>query len=377
MPYFDYNATAPLWPEAQEAWIAASEKYWANPSALYRLATEASRQLELARGWMAERLACSPEQLIFTSGATENVHTAFYSLAQVLDKKSASVALSALEHPCVKAAAHQYFPGRILPVLVNKQGVLCLESLESLLKTRSISLVAVMAASNEIGTLQKWQEARQLCHTYGTKIFVDAVQWVGRLPSEALGECDFVSISSHKLGGPRGLGLLKLPRDLSSPFLMTGGLQEQGKRAGTQNVPGILAFLAAWQCCQLAQEQAAYKQAQYRNQLVSKLLDQIPGLRLLGEGAPLLWNTAAFLMPAYEGIRWVRRLDQMGFQLGMGAACSSKQEKGSSQFSFLNEDPTSFHRLVRISSGPFTSVLEWEALTDAFIRTWESFQLPR
>ena len=364
MPYFDYNATAPLSPEALVAWQLASKIYWANPSALYRHGVEAYEALMAARLWVAGQVGASLDQIVFTSGATENAHSAF-ALAARNGGSLSWVAISALEHPCVRAAAERYFPGRVYLLPLNASGVVCFDVLERALGEKTFSLVAIMAASNEIGTLQPWKEAHVICKKNRVPLLVDAVQWTGRLPSWDLGGCDFVSISSHKLGGPRGVGVLKIPESAEGGLLMDGGGQEANYRAGTENVPSILGFVAAWKAVEAVRERVALEQGAFRDQFVAALKDSIPGVELLGEAAPRLWNTATLLMPLHAGTRWVKRLDKLGFEVGTGAACANDGGKALS-LRALGLDEEASQRIVRVSGGPQTLQSEWAALATAF-----------
>lgn len=252
---FDHNATAPFLPAARAAWLAAAGKFIGNPSSPHRLGARADAALNTARAQLAGYLGCDTLDLVWTSGATESSSMVFHHLARMA-KKDGTVWISAIEHPCVLAAARQYFPDRIRLIPVTRGGVVELEWLKKALKKSRPVLVAVMAANNETGVLQPWREAQMLCREAGASFFCDAVQWLGKLPARGLGECDFVSGCAHKFGGPRGVGFLKCPAQ--GPFhpLLLGGPQEEGRRAGTENVPGVLSMLAA-----LAAREAAWPSA--------------------------------------------------------------------------------------------------------------------
>src|SRR5204863_5579657 len=158
---------------------------------------------------------------------------------------AAEVWVSAAEHPCVLEPARFHFAKRLRLIPVARDGVVDLTWLEGKLKRSRPALIAIMAANNETGALQPWREALKLCREREVEFFCDAAQWIGKLPAAGLGQCDWVSGAAHKFGGPRGVGFLKVPANLSITALIRGGAQEELRRAGTENVAGVLAMLAA------------------------------------------------------------------------------------------------------------------------------------
>ena len=228
MLYFDHNATHPLSGTAKRAWLEAVEQFPGNPSSPHRMGQRAEAALQNARERLARILGCGADQIVFTSGATESANAVIAQFDEFL--------ASAIEHPCVLEPLRGR-SARFLPSAAT--GVIELPQFDG----KKPQLVALMAANNETGVLQPWREALAVCRENGVPIFCDAVQWVGRLPAAGLGECDFVSGCAHKFGGPQGVGFLKCPADF--PPLLRGGPQEEGRRAGTENVAGVLAMLAA------------------------------------------------------------------------------------------------------------------------------------
>lgn len=315
--YFDYNATSPLWPSVYQELL--ENEYWANPSSLYQLGAKAQFALEASREVWAHYLNTDPASIVFTSGATENAHTVFYALYQ-LTQGEGRVGISVLEHSCVWQAAKKYFPKGVktLPVLAN--GLLDLVYLEHYLKAEQPHLVVCLAAHNVWGTLQPWQVVQSLCKHYGTLCFVDAVQWVGRYPGESLGLCDFLSISSHKIGGPRGVGILKIPYQKLDALLFPG-TQENGWRAGTECVAAIKGSVTA------LQENEAFIKTELDHRIALKkrvhvaFQAECPQFQLIGDLNNSLWNTLTYYTPGHPGLQWLHRLDRLGFQIGVGAAC--------------------------------------------------------
>lgn len=360
MRYFDHNATAPLSAAARAAWLEAVERFPANPSSPHRLGARAEAALNEARAVAAERLGCLPFDLVWTSGATEAANAVFHHAARTGDGEAW---VSAIEHPCVLAAARRWFGPRVRLLPVTPAGVLDLDQLADSLRRGRPTVVAVMAANNETGVLQPWREALGLCHAHGVPLACDAAQWVGRLPAAGLGECDFVIGSGHKFGGPPGVGFLKVPRGFQP--LLVGGPQEGGRRAGTENLPGILALVAAWRECErrLAAGEVASRE-RWRDEFLAALRATLPGVTVLGETAPRLWNTVAALMPPVPDgrRRWVVQLDKLGFAVSTGSACASGKEQPSHVLRAMGVPPEAADRMLRFSAGWETSAGDWTAL---------------
>lgn len=366
MIYFDHNATSGLLPAARQAWLDATEQYPGNPSSPHRLGTRAEAALQAARAQLAGWLGCEALDVVWTSGATESNNLVFHHLAAVLPPEG-EVWVAGLEHPSVLEAARHHLGRQLQLIPVLQAGTVDLAWLQRGLAGRSPALVAVMAANNETGVQQPWPEVLALCHRYGTQLFCDAVQWIGKRPAAGLGQCDFVSGSAHKFGGPRGVGFLKCPnRSLVRPLLL-GGPQEDGRRAGTENVPGVLAMMAA---LAVRERQLAAREhegrANWREQFENALLARVPGAELVGATAPRLWNTVSALMPQRNcQQRWVVKLDKAGFAVSTGSACASGQEEPSHVLSAMGYAPPEAARVLRFSSGWETTAADWEALLEA------------
>lgn len=375
MIYLDHNATSPLLPAARAAWLEAVDAFPGNPSSPHRLGARADAALEQARQKLAAHLGCSPLDLVWTSGATESCNTVLHHLAATAS--DASVCVSAIEHPAVLDCARALFPGRVTLIPVNRVGVADLGWLQTHLARQRPALVAIMAANNETGVLQPWDEAQRLAAAQGVAFFCDATQWCGRLPSAGLGTCDFVAGSAHKFGGPRGVGFLKVPRTGQLQPLLRGGHQQDGRRAGTENVAGVLAMVAALDWCeaQLAAGGAVARTAA-RATFEAALVRALPGLEVNGGAADRLWNTVGVLMPAVADCRqrWVVKLDKAGFAVSTGSACASGSEEPSPVLTAMGLAADDAARALRFSAGWLTTDTEWDALRDAIVRIhaeWE------
>lgn len=363
MLYFDHNATAPLLPEARAAWLEAAERFIGNPSSPHRLGARAEAALQEARETLARLLGCDALDLVWTSGATEANNTVLHHCA-VGATAEAEVWISAVEHPCVLQAASHYFPRSRRWIPVSQSGVVDLEWLERELAQKPPALVAVMAANNENGVLQPWRAALELCRRHGVPLLCDAVQWLGKLPGAGLGECDFVTGSAHKFGGPKGVGFLKCPaRSLIKPLLF-GGKQEDGRRAGTENVAGALALVAALEARERRLAAGEHKERlRWRQRFEAALLEKLPGAVIVGRPAERLWNTVSVFMPSRNcQPRWVVKLDKAGFAVSTGSACSSGREEPSHVLAALGYAPAEASRVLRFSSGWETSAADWDAL---------------
>ena len=366
MLYFDHNATHPLSPTARQAWLDATERYLGNPSSPHRLGTRAEAALTQAREKIAGYLQCSAAEIIWTSGATEANNAAVQSAAAA---GANELWFSAIEHPCVLASAERYFAKQQRQIPVTRDGIVDLEWLAKALKISTPGLVAVMAANNETGVLQPWREVLALCREHEVPFFCDAAQWIGKLPARGLGACDFVSGCAHKFGGPQGVGFLKVPAKFRS--LIVGGPQEEGRRAGTENVAGVLSMTAA-----LEEREAMLnanfleERTRWRAEFEKELPAALPGSEILGAKVDRLWNTTGAIMPELPDCRqrWVVKLDKLGFAVSTGSACASGKEQTSHVLAAMSVSPEAASRALRFSSGWETASADWAQLLDGLRR---------
>lgn len=363
MRYFDHNATSPLCAIARQAWLDAVDRFPANPSSPHRLGARSEAALDHARESAALWLGVSPYDLVWTAGATEAANAVMHHAAQ---PGASEILISAVDHPCMLAAAKQWFGSHVVQIPVTTDGVTDLNWLSERLQQRRPALVAIMAANNETGVLQPWREALALCREHEAPFACDAAQWIGKLRTADLGQADFVIGSAHKFGGPAGVGFMKVPRKFR-PYLV-GGPQEDGRRAGTENVPGVLAMIAAWKEREQQLAVGAIDSRQgYRDRFIRELQAILPEMELIGRNRDRLWNTAALLMPpiAQRRARWVVLLDKLGFAVSTGSACASGKEQPSHVLRAMGYDPSKADRMLRISSGWDTREADWQSLRDA------------
>jgi cysteine desulfurase len=360
MLYLDHNATAPLCNAARHAWLDAHEKFIGNASSMHRWGQRAERALDEARHSVAAVLGCSESELVWTSGATESANAVLASLAKNSD---GCLLVSPVEHPCVLEPAKRWFCSRMKVLGCDSAGRIDLEEIRKTLASGPVAAVVVMAANNETGVIQPWQRLADLCSEQGVPFVCDATQWVGKRDSRGLGQCTYAFGSTHKVGGPVGIGFLKLPGSANrTPWnpLITGGPQEEGRRAGTQNVAAALAMAAT------LQDRRAWlltedKKTQLQKTTERHLKERITGLQIVAEDAERLWNTTSVLLPPLPDCRrrWVVRLDAAGIAASSGSACSSGSASPSHVLGAMGLEHCA-DRVIRLSSGWETSEADWQ-----------------
>lgn len=350
-------------PAAKQAWLEAVDQFPGNPSSPHRLGARADAALQGARERLAGFLGCDALDIVWTSGATESNNMVFRHLAVSSD---APVLVSAIEHPSALAAARHWLGKRARLIPVERSGLVAMDRLEKELKQERPSAVAIMAANNETGVIQPWREAAEFSRKNEVSFLCDATQWVGKLPARGLGQCDFVSGSAHKFGGPRGVGFLKCPRGVNLKPLIVGGPQEDGRRAGTENVAGVLAMMAALAAREASLAAGEHKaRAAWRSEFERKLAKELSGTEIVGADADRLWNTTLVLMPEADcRQRWVVKLDKAGCAVSTGSACASGKEEPSHVLAAMGLTPGEAGRALRFSSGWETDETDWRKLLD-------------
>jgi cysteine desulfurase len=353
--YLDWNATAPVRPEVAAA-IAGALQALGNPSSVHRFGREARRALEQARAQVARLVGAPAAGVVFTSGGTEANQLALRGFP------GRRVLVSAIEHDSVRAARAD---AAVIPV--TRDGVVDLDALERLLAAEHRpALVSLMLANNEIGVIQPVREAAALAHAQGALLHCDAVQAAGKLPldARALG-ADLLTLSAHKLGGPMGVGALVIAGDLPLGAIQTGGGQERGRRAGTENLPGIAGFGVA---CELAAARLGdwAAVAALRDAAERRLKAIAPEAPVYGAGASRLCNTLSIGMPGVPAATQVMALDLAGVMVSAGAACSSGKVRRSHVLEAMGVEPEAAESAIRISLGWSTTAAEIDQLVEAW-----------
>ena len=365
MAYFDNNATTPLHPTAREAWLLASDQAWQNPGSPYRSAARVHALFEEARKRLAGILEARPDQIVFTSGATE-ANNAVIALAAARSSDRACIAVSPTEHPSVLEAARHHWGERTVSLKVDASGRIDEDHLSTVLAERRPRLVCVMAANNETGVLASIDRIASQCREAGVGLLCDATQWIGKLPMQPLLNADYLVGGAHKYGGPKGIGFVRIP-DGGRVSWIRGGEQEMGHRAGTENYPSIEAMIALLIHREESFAAKVGEQAESKRVFEEALLERIPGTRILGLEAERLWNTVSALMPIGDNMRWVRKLDLLGFEVSTGSACASGSDVPSHVLAAMRLEPGEARRTLRISSGWETTAGEWGDLLEAMV----------
>ena len=354
--YLDYNASAPLCSEAQQAMIAAMD-ITGNPSSVHASGRAARKIVDHARRTIADLLGGDPERVIFTSGGTEANNLALNGLEDV------TVFTSAVEHPSVIEARSD---AKRIPV--DGDGVIDLTALEAMLKDASQKgekvLVSVMLANNETGVIQPVAKVALLAREYGAKVHCDAVQALGRIPLD-MGRLlvDMVSISAHKIGGPKGIGALAIAPGVMLVPQIRGGGQEKYRRGGTENVLGIAGFAAAAQRAEAGMAKMTEIAAK-RDRLETELASEAPELVIAGKGTERLVNTSCLILPGMPGETQVMALDLGGVAISSGSACSSGKVRESHVLKEMGLSDTG--SAIRVSLGLETT----DEDIDTFVRVW-------
>ena len=354
--YLDYNASAPLCHEARQAMLVAME-IAGNPSSVHASGRAARKIVDHARRKIADLIGGDAERVIFTSGGTEANNLALNGLEDV------TVFTSAVEHPSVIEARSD---AKRIPVDAN--GVIDLAALETMLRAASDAgqkvLVSVMLANNETGVTQPVAKVGLLAREYGAKVHCDAVQALGRLPVD-MGQLlvDMVSISAHKIGGPKGIGALAIAPGVMLVPQIRGGGQEKYRRGGTENVIGIAGFGAAAERCEASRAKMDDVRA-LRDRLETVLASEAPELLIAGKGTDRLVNTSCLILPGMPGETQVMALDLAGVAISSGSACSSGKVRESHVLKEMGV--TDAGAAIRVSLGLETTDEE----IDTFIRVW-------
>lgn len=361
MPYFDSNATAPLHPVAREAWLQASAETWQNPGGPYREGARAQARLADLRERLAELLGCGPEQVVFTSGASE-ADNAVIAGVKAESGPNDRIAVSRTEHPAVLEAARFHWGNCISWLDVDASGRIEEDALRHTLGTDHPRLTCIMAANNETGVLAPVERIAELCLAAESPFLCDATQWIGKLPLSALRTADFLVGGAHKFGGPKGVGFLRLPSRGSLPSWVRGGKQENGHRAGTENIPSVAAMVEVLAHLTVESLPLVADQERARREFESRLKEAVPGIRIVAEDAERLWNTVSVIMPRGDNSWWAQKLDRRGFQVATGSACSSGDAVPSSVLAAQGIPSAEARRMVRLSAGWTTTPADWSEL---------------
>ena len=324
--YLDHNATTPVLPEVVDRMTAALRDEFGNPSSVHHFGQQAKAAIDEARTHVATLLGADPAEVLFTSGGTESDNIAIRGAAEALEPAGRRhLIATGIEHEAVlntlKALAKRGWRTTLLPV--GQSGIVSPDALRTALADDT-ALVSVMHANNEIGTIQPIADLARIAHDRGALFHTDAVQSAAKVPVnvKTLG-VDMLSISAHKFYGPKGVGALWIRRGLRVLPLLTGGRQERSRRAGTENVAGIVGMGVAARIARAKMADEGARLSTLRDRLEAEILAAVPGTAVNGAPAPRVPNTTNLSFDRVEAESLLIALDLEGIAVSTGSACSS------------------------------------------------------
>lgn len=365
--YFDYCATTPV----SEEVIAAMQPFWridyGNPSSLHQYGRIAAESMEHARVQVAASIGAKAHQIIFTSGATEANNLALLGILQPWQQEGAHLITSSIEHHSVLHTAQflEKMGCEVTYLPVNKAGLISPESVEQAIRANT-RLISIMLVNNELGTVQSVAAIGKIAHQHGIPFHSDAVQGIGLLDvdSERMG-IDLVSLSAHKIYGPKGAGALMVRTDIAISNIFHGGSQEQYLRPGTENVPAIIGFGKACELVSMNKERDRNVISGLRKQLVENLRKRIAGLRVNGaQGTDLCPHVLSLTFPDCVAEMMQIRLSKQDVALSLGSACNSKEIMPSHVLLAIGLSREEADATIRISLGRETTQEEVARLSE-------------
>ena len=323
--YLDNAATTKTAPEVVEAMLPYFTEYYGNPSSVYEFAGKSKQVVDAARKTIADSLGAKPEEIYFTAGGSESDNWALKATAEAYASKGKHIITSKIEHHAILHTC-EYLEKRGFEITyldVDENGVVKLDELEKAIRPDTI-LISVMFANNEIGTIQPIEEIGAIAKEHGILFHTDAVQAFGQLPINVdVCHIDMLSASGHKLNGPKGIGFLYIRKGVKIRSFVHGGAQERKRRAGTENVPGIVGLGKAVERAMSSMEERTAKERETRDYLIERVLTEIPYCRLNGDRTRRLPNNANFSFQFLEGESLLIMLDMKGICGSSGSACTS------------------------------------------------------
>lgn len=356
--YMDHSATTPVAPEVLDAMLPYFEEKFGNASSLHSFGLEAKEALESSREKVAKLLGADPEEVIFTSGGTESDNLALKGIAYRNKEKGKHIITTAIEHPAVLEVCRKLekegFEVTYLPV--TKDGFVDLASLEEAIRKDTI-LISVMHANNEIGTIQPLEEIGKVAAEKDIYFHTDAVQTAGKIPADVnhLG-VDLLSLSAHKLYGPKGVGTLYIRKGTRMESIVQGGGHERGLRSGTENISGIVGLGRAAVLAEETMSAEADRLTKLRDHLAKLVLDKVKDAWINGSMTKRLPSNLNFGFKYVEGESLLLFLDSKGIAVSTGSACSSHKLEPSHVLRALGLSPEECHGSLRITMGRSNTV---------------------
>ena len=375
--YLDHASTTPVRPEVVEAMAPYFTEHFGNPSSIYPLGQEASDAVAAARESLASLIGATPREIFFSSGGTESDNWALKGFARANATKGRHIITSAIEHHAVlhtcEALEREGFEVTYLPV--DEHGLVSVEDFKAAIRPNTI-LASIMFANNEIGTIEPIRELAAAAHEASVVFHTDAVQAFGHEPIDVneLG-IDMLSASSHKIYGPKGVGLLYVRRGVKLQNLLDGGQQERGRRGSTENVPGIVGFARA---AELAAEEIVPerdRQLALRDHAIRRILEEIPSAKLNGSWESRLANNVNFSFEFIEGEGMLLQLATRGICVSSGSACTSGSLDPSHVLLAIGLPHEIAHGSLRMTLGRDTTLADIDFAVDSLKATLQNLRM--
>jgi cysteine desulfurase len=372
--YLDNAATTCLDKRVLDAMMPYFSDYYGNASSLHTYGTQAKEILDHSRAQIASYIGAKPEEIIFTSGGTEANNFAVKGIAFANRQKGNHIIVSAIEHDCILNACkwleEQGFYITYLPV--DNSGLVDIDALKKVINPKTI-LVSVMYANNEIGTIEPVEEIGKICRQHNVYFHSDACQSFGKIPIDVnQTNIDLLTINSHKIYGPKGVGALYIRKGTRIAPLLHGGGQEAGYRSSTENIPGIVGFAKAADLCISEMDTENRRSTLLREKLIDFLFENYENVYINGHAEKRLPGHLSFSFHGMEGetIRFLLLLDGMGIAVSAGSACSSNHGGSASHvLQAIGLDPFEARGAIRISLGRFNTEQDIEVLKTALKST--------
>ena len=368
--YLDYAATTPVHPDVVKEMLPYFSEYYGNPSSIHSIGQEAREGVELARTRIAKLIGASPEEIVFTGGGSEADNFALMGIAFSKEKKGNHIITTTIEHHAVLETARflQKKGLKVTYLKVDKDGLVDPMDVKYAITPKTI-LVSIMHANNEVGTIQPIAEISRITSEAGIYFHTDSVQTVGHLPVDVKKlNVDMMSMSAHKLYGPKGVGALYIKRGIRIMPLIHGGQQERGRRAGTENVPGIVGFGKAADIALKEVDTESARITSLRGKLIKGLTERIDHIRLNGHPVKRLPNNVNVSVEYVEGESLCLNLDLEGICSSTGSACSSSSAEPSHVLTALGMPPQLAHGSLRFSLGKWTTAGEIDRVIESLSR---------
>ncbi len=368
--YLDYAATTPTHPEVVKAMLPYFTEVFGNPSSIYTCGQEAKGAIEEARANVADLIGAQDEEIVFTGSGTEADNFAIKGVAYANESKGNHIITTTIEHHAILETCHflETKGFRVTYLPVDEYGMVDPEEIRKAITNQTL-LISVMQANNEIGTIEPLTEIGKIAREAGIYFHTDAVQTVGHIPVNvnALG-VDLLSMSAHKLCGPKGVGALYIRKGTKLVPFVQGGEQERGRRASTENVPGIVGFGKAVEIARQEMDEETKRLTYLRDKLISGLLGQIEHTRLNGHPTKRLPNNVNVSISFVEGESMCLNLDLEGICVSTGSACSSSVTEPSHVMLELGLPPLQAHSSLRFSLGKWTTEAEINRVLEVLLR---------